>query len=454
MNFKFGVRSKCGADLNIKGKALLKISSPPRCVTYAIKPSDFFLLNSKLFVKEGTKVKKGTPLFYDKLCPEIKFVAPVSGTVTQVKRGKRRKVLQLAIESDRTDDSEEFKIPNINTASREDVIDILLESGSWPYLSQRPYGIVANPKVKPKALFVSIVDKRPLGVDNDFILKDRIDEFQKGVEVLNVLCENIYMGFPNKYNGVLKNIKGIIPYSISGSHPVGNLSVHINKIRPLNTGEHIWTIHPEDVINIGNLFFTGQFSAQRTVAVAGNSVTDPQYFRVTIGHEILPLLHGAKVKMNQINRFVNGDLLSGDFVDDEDHIGYYNNLVCVVPEGNEYRTFGWLPFKHNHLLSLSRTSFNWLLRKGNRNFEVDTNLNGEERALVVTGEMEKVFPMDIFPLQLIKACMVEDIEKMEALGIFEVVPEDFGLIDFSNSSKLEAQQIIKEALELMYKEVG
>ena len=453
MSFRYNLKIDSGADIKIKGQAALECAEMPPSETYTIKPGNFFYLNSKLLLKEGDQVKKGTPLFFDKGNPEVRFVSPISGTIKSIIRGERRRVLDVIVQRDEKQNALSFNVPNIDKASRQDIVDFLLKSGLWPYLTQRPYGIIANPNQTPKAIYVSLIDTRPLGVNHQFIIQDKFEEFKLGIQLLSKLTDKLYIGLPSDYKGKLNSIKGPIFYTVSGPHPSGNLSVHINHIDPLNAGEHIWTINPEDVANIGNSTLTGEFSAERTIAVAGNVVHHPKYFKVTIGHELLPLLNEAKVKMDQINRYINGDVLSGEFVDYEDHIGYLNNLISVIPEGDQYRMFGWLPFHDNAVLSISRTSFNWLQR-GSKPIEVNTNLNGEERALVVTGEMEKVFPMDIYPLQLIKACMVEDIEKMESLGIFEVVPEDFGLIDFSNTSKLEAQEIIKSGLELMIKEVG
>ena len=221
---------------------------------------------------------------------------------------------------------------------------------------------------------------------------------------------------------------------------------------PINYGEKVWVVNPEDVVNIGLLFSTGQFSAQRTVAVVGSSVNKPQYYKATIGAALQPYLEASAVSLEEEVRVINGDVLSGSISSEEGYVGFYNNVVSVIPEGNHFRMFGWLPFVDNHVPSISRTSFSWLF--GSKKSKVTTNLNGEERALVVTGEMEKVFPMNIFPMQLIKACLVEDIERMEALGIYEVVPEDFGLIDYASTSKIEAQDIIKKGIELMIKEVG
>jgi Na+-transporting NADH:ubiquinone oxidoreductase subunit A len=216
-------------------------------------------------------------------------------------------------------------------------------------------------------------------------------------------------------------------------------------------GERVWTVNPEDVANLGRFAETGKFSPRRTIAITGNAVEDPKYIITKQGAELQPILDEFKLLYPQ-NRVINGDLLSGTITHLDGYLGYYNNQISVIPEGNDYRMFGWLPFKDNNILSLSNTSFSRLFKK--KGFEVDTNLNGEERAIVVTGEMEKVFPLDVYPMQLLKACMFEDIEKMEALGIYEVVPEDFGLIDYANTSKIEAQEIIRQGIELMINEVG
>jgi Na+-transporting NADH:ubiquinone oxidoreductase subunit A len=254
------------------------------------------------------------------------------------------------------------------------------------------------------------------------------------------------------FSGFFENIKGVELMLIKGPHPAGNVSVQIHKNKPINMGEKVWELRPEDVVNIGKLFVNGQFSAQRTLAVAGESVLQPQYIKTKIGALISALTDITGYDNTKQNRFINGDVLSGKAEAPTGHLDFYNNLLTIIPEGNHYRMFGWLPFMDNKIPSLSKTSLSWLF--GSKGYNIDTNMNGEERALVVTGEMEKVFPMEIYPMQLLKACMANDIEKMEALGIYEVIPEDFGLIDYASTSKIEAQEIIREGIELMIKEVG
>ncbi|MEL0202639.1 MAG: NADH:ubiquinone reductase (Na(+)-transporting) subunit A, partial [Flavobacteriaceae bacterium] len=272
-----------------------------------------------------------------------------------------------------------------------------------------------------------------------------------GIDVLHQLAETIYLATDQNYQSAVAAIKHTTHIPVSGPHPAGNESVIIHHTDPLAMHEKVWTIRPEDVVNIGLLFETGQYSAQRTVAVAGSAVGKPHYIKTKIGAQLSTLCEIAEVDTQQNLRYINGDVLTGRRTHQQGHLGFYNNLLSIIPEGNQYRMFGWMPFKDNGIPSLSKTSFAWLSNKAKA---IDTNLNGEERALVVTGEMEKVFPMDIYPMQLLKACMIGDIEKMEWLGIYEVIPEDFGLIDFANTSKIEAQEIIKDAMYLMLKEVG
>jgi len=387
--------------------------------------------------------------------PNIKFVSPVSGSIRSIVRGAKRKILELIIDSD----NKNSKIKHDISFEENDIVEsqkiknLLLESGCWPYLKQRPYGVLADPNISPKAIFISTIDKAPLGVDYDFILKSRIDDFQLGVNVLKKMFDGeIFLGLDKNYPGFFENIKNVNIYNVQGPHPSGDVSFHIHNISPINPGEKIWTINPEDVSNIGSFFKTGYYSSKRTIALAGSVVKEPRYYETITGSELKKFLKDSKVDNNVQIRCINGNVLNGKIESSNGFIGYFNNLVTIIPEGNDYRMFGWLPFVDNKILSLSNTSLSWLFNS--KGSEVNSNLNGEERALVVTGEMENVFPMDIYPMQLIKACLAFDIEKMEGLGIYEVVPEDFGLIDFSNTSKIEAQEIIREGIELMINEVG
>jgi len=447
-----GIRTRRGATINLVGEAekILSVANPSK--TFALKPDNFFGLVPRLMVKEGEKVAQGSPVFHSKTDSRIVFVSPVSGEVKAVVRGAKRKILEIVIEA-KNGDAVVHEVPAAKALDRETVRNILLKSGAWPFIRQRPYGLLADPDIVPKAIYVSTYASAPLDVDYRFLLKNNLEDFQNGIDVLNHLSDvPVKLSVESNFLLDFESIKGVDKLPIDGPHPAGNVSVQIHNHSPLNMGEKVWEVRPEDVANIGKLFSNGVFSAQRTIAVAGQSVLQPQYVKSIIGAHLSSLFEISGIDNTLQNRVINGDVLTGKAVALDGYLDYFNNLVTVIPEGNQYRMFGWLPFMDNKIPSLSKTSLSWLF--GRKGYRTDTNMNGEERAFVVTGEMEKVFPMDIYPMQLIKACMAGDIEKMEALGIYEVIPEDFGLIDYANTSKIEAQEIIKEGIELMIKEVG
>ena len=445
------IRIRKGFNLNLDGEANKILVDIHPSKTFALKPADFFSSTPKLLVKEGTKVEKGTPLFFAKENPRVHFVSPVSGEVTAIVRGAKRKILEVVVTQDDSAAAVKHEIPELNTLDQNQTKEILLKAGAWPFITQRPYGTIARPEDTHKAIFVSTYTTAPLDVDYDFLLKNNKTEFQKGIDVLAKLTDNLTLTTDVSFKGLFEKIENANIVGVSGNHPAGNVGVQIHHLAPVNAGETVWVVNPEDVANIGALFISGEFSAQRTVALVGSSVGSPQYYKATIGASISALLDN-NIDNSQPNRFINGDVLTGTATSPDNYLGFYNNLFSVIPEGNNYRMFGWLPFVDNNIPSMSKTSLSWLF--GKRKAKVNTNLNGEERALVVTGEMEKVLPMDIYPMQLLKACMVQDIERMEALGIYEVVSQDFALVDYSSTSKIEAQEIIKQGIELMIKEEG
>ena len=446
------IKIRKGFNINLNGEANKILSESERSRTYALRPNDFFNLNPKLLVKEGDKVKKGTPLFFSKNNPRIHFVSPVAGEVLAISRGEKRKILEVVVSTQNNinDSAIKFKTTNFEKFSEEEIKDVLLKSGTWPFILQRPYGVIAQPEDKPKAVYISTYSTSPLGVDFDFILKNKKDKFQLGLSILSRLTDNLFLTVDSNFPSFYKNIKDAKVLKVKGPHPAGNVGVQIHNHNPISPGEKVWTVKPEDVSNIGSLFKNGEFCSERTVAVAGPSVKNPQYFTSTIGASISSVLEKIKIDKSKECRLINGDVYSGKTTSIDGYLSYSDNLLTIIPEGKNYRMFGWLPFKDNFIPSISKTSFSRFLNK--KKLEVSTNLNGEERAMVVTGEMEKVFPMDIFPMQLVKACLNKDIERMEELGIYEVVPEDFGLIDFSSSSKIEAQEIIKKGIELIINE--
>ena len=445
------VSIKDGANLNLKGLASMELEVANMSLNYALNPDDFFGLIPRMLVKEGDKVSLGQPIFHDKNNESIKIVSPVSGKIQEIVRGAKRKILNVIIKKE-GESAVNFKIPSLSSISNKKILELLIESGSLAFIRQRPYNIIARPDRPPKSIFVSVHSTAPYAANYDFILKKRMDEFQVGIDVMSKLIgKPINLSISHNCESDLSTLNNVDVYKIKGVHPSGNESFQINRIDPLNSGEIIWVIKPEDIANIGSFFMTGIFNPKRTVAVSGDSLKSPKYYDTIIGSPISSLVDSKEIPNSEEYRFINGDPLSGSKVEYSGFLGFYNNTLSVIKEGNQFRMLGWLPFMYNSIPSFSKTSLSWLLGGEKK---VNTNLNGEERAIVVTGEMEKYFPMDIFPMQLIKACMRGDVEKMESLGIYEVIPEDFGLVDFSCTSKIEAQEIVKSGIEIMLKEVG
>lgn len=446
------IKIRKGLNLRLRGAASNTLKTAPTSTNYAINPTDFHGVFPKLVCKEGTSVQAGQPLFFSKYQDSIQFVSPVSGTVKEIKRGTKRKVLEIVVATDKKQQSVKHKLPALNKIAPEQVKELLLASGNWPFIKQRPYDIVADPNATPKAIFVSALATAPLSAQYDVILKGQQDAFQTGIDMLSKLSPNLHLSVGAQESSQIAETKNCTIHRVKGPHPAGNVGVQIHHIDPINAGETVWVVGAEDVANIGRFFQTGVFDVSRTLAVVGHPLSTPCYFKSKVGASLAPILKEVGAENLANLRVINGDVLTGTATSSAGYVGYYNNTVSVLPEGDRYRMFGWLPFAGPKLHSMSNTSLSWLFPK--RQYTPDTNLNGEERALVVTGEMERVFPMDIYPMQLLKACMANDIEKMEQLGIYEVAPEDFALIDYANSSKIEAQAIIRDALDLMYKEVG
>jgi Na+-transporting NADH:ubiquinone oxidoreductase subunit A len=441
-----------GLNIKLKGVAEKTLSDAGTSTQYAVKPPDFAGLIPKLAVKAGHEVKAGSVLFFDKSNPEIKFTSPISGTIASIERGARRKILAVVIENNNKQEYEAFKIGDPSNMSREDIVENLLNSGVWPFIKQRPYGTIAKPDVTPKSIFISAFDSAPLGVDYNFVLKDEGDMFQKGIDVLKQLTSgNVHLGVDGSEAliSAFKSLKNVEITSYTGKHPAGLVGTHINKIDPLNKGEKVWQINPQDVLMIGRLFAEGKFDARRKVALVGSEVEKPQYYNSMLGAQISSLANG-QIK-NENVRYISGNVLTGSKESLDGFVGFFDSMVSVIPEGNHHQFFGWIA-PNFHKYSMSKTYFSWLMP--NKSYALDTNFNGGHRAFVVTGQYEKVVPLDIYPVELLKACIIEDIDKMEQLGIYEVLEEDFALCDYVCTSKQETQDILRQGLDLMIKEVG
>ncbi len=446
------IKIRKGLDIKLKGKAEKILQTVEQSDFYAIKPPDFPGVTPKLDVKAGYEVKAGSPLFHDKYKADILFTSPVSGKVSAINRGERRRLLEIVIEPDGKQEFIDFGGgDDINNLSAAQVKEKLLKSGVWPFIRQRPYGVIANPDDTPKSIHISGFDTAPLAPDMDFILQNQINEFQKGIDCLTRLTEGkIFLNLNSESTASpLKKINGTEQTFFEGPHPAGNVGIQIHHIAPINKGDLVWYINPQDVVFIGRLFETGQYNMERIVALAGSEVNKPQYYRTMLGASIDHL-----VKNNVTNgelRYISGNVLTGSQIAKNGFIGFYDSLVTVIPEGNYYEMFGWaLPGLEK--FSTSRSFFSWLTP--NKEYKMDSNLHGGERAFVMSGEYEKVFPMDILPVPLLKAIMVEDIDKMEQLGIYEVVEEDIALCEFACTSKIEIQEVLRGGLNLMIKELG
>jgi Na+-transporting NADH:ubiquinone oxidoreductase subunit A len=400
-----------------------------------------------MLVKVGDAVKAGSPLFFNKNNASVIFTSPVSGTVAAVVRGEKRRILAVEIAADSTIAYEEFGALDVKTATRDQIVELLLKSGLWTLLVQRPYGIIANPADMPKSIFVSAFDSAPLAPDYGYTLADDKQALQKGFEVLARLTEGkVHLSYNAK--DAAPAFAGVELHAFQGKHPAGNVGVQIHHIDPINKGEKVWTVGYADVAIIGRLFLTGKVDMTRTIAVTGAEVSAPAYVKVIAGAKLDSILNG-NVAADAHARYISGNVLTGRNVGKDGYLGYYANQITVIPEGDNYELLGWAMPRFSKF-SVSRAYFSWLFP--NRKYNLDTNLNGEERAFVVTGLYEKYLPMDVYPMHLLKAIMAADLDKMEALGIYEVVEEDFALCEFVDPSKTEMQQIIRNGINLMIKE--
>ncbi len=444
------IKIKQGLDIKLKGKAEQATVSI-EAEFYALQPTDFVGLTSKILINEGDCVKVGTPLFCDKGDERICFVSPVSGTVSEVRRGPKRLLEAVVVKSDGKYETLDFKV---GEPSRDSLTQSLLETGLWTMIRQRPFGTIAKPDDQPKAFFVSAFDSSPLAPDMDYLAEHFPDSLQKGLDILNILSEgklHLCIHAEKTQSEVLLKAKNVQIHRFCGPHPSGNVGTQINRICPINKGDIVWHCGLPEVINIGHFFRTGRLDFSRLYATAGTGLLHPQYCKTQLGASVAALTEGNLKDDHQ--RIVSGNVLTGKPATENDFVGFYHNMLSVIPEGDQrHELLGWIwpGFKK---FSVSRTfPSGFIPNVLHPDFELDSNLHGEERAYVMTGEFEKVFPFDIYPLQLIKACLVGNLELMESLGIYEVEPEDFALCEFIDTSKTDIQEIIRKGLELARKE--
>lgn len=450
------IRLRRGLDINLAGRAEKTIVALKPDGTFALRPDSFEGIKPKVLVKEGDKVKAGEALFINKAYPNVKFSSPVSGTVSLVERGDRRKLLSVRIEADKEQEFIDFGVKDIATLSGEQVVENLLEAGLFGYINQLPYAISTNPETKPKAIFVSALRDMPLAGDFEFELQGQKKDFQTGLTALSRIAKT-YLGIGSEQNiTVAGNDVEVVKFS--GKCPAGNVGVQVNHIDPVNKGEVVWTVDPTAVIFFGRLFNTGKVDLRRTVALAGSEVTTPHYTEMLVGQNIDTLLNGAYDSTKSV-RIIMGNPLTGKPVaqncSEEPHhtrfLGAHTSEITIIPEGDKADEFaGWIMPRLGQF-SVSRSYFSWLLGR-KKEYKLDARIKGGERHIIMSGEYDSVLPMDIYGEYLIKAIITGDIDKQEQLGIYEVSPEDFALAEFVDSSKLELQRIVREGLDVLRKE--
>lgn len=441
------IKLRKGLDIHLQGRAEEKKIQLKSNGKYALVPDDFEGVTPKVVVREGDKVKAGDALFVNKQYPEVKFASPVSGTVREVVRGERRKVLCVKVDADSQQEFTDFGRKDVGKLTGEQVINALLEAGIFGYINQLPYAVSTNPETKPKAIFVSALRDKPLAADFEFEVKGQEQDFQTGLTALSKIAKT-YLGVGA--GSALTGVKDVEVTVFEGKCPAGNVGVQVNNIDPVNKGEVVWTIgDPTVVLFIGRLFSTGKVNLTRTVALCGSEVSSPAYVDMLVGEELSTLLSNSYDASKSV-RIINGNVLTGKPTTKEGFLGAHTSEITVIPEGDDAdEMLGWI-LPRLKQFSVNRSYFSWLC--GKKDYALDARIKGGERHIIMSGEYDRVLPMDIYGEYLIKAIIAGDIDRQEALGIYEVSPEDFALAEFVDSSKLELQRIVREGLNLLRKE--
>lgn len=443
------IKLRKGLDINLRGRADKGTVEPVKSADCALVPESFGGVVPKVVVREGDSVRAGDALFVDKKHPEVKFASPVSGTVEAIVRGDRRKVLCVKVKADEVQQYASFGPKDVASLDGEAVKQALLEAGLFGYIQQLPYAVATTPDTAPKAIFVSAFRDMPLASDFEVELKGNEKDFQTGLTALSKI-QKTYLGVGVRQTAsALVDAKDVEINVFDGKCPAGNVGVQVNHVSPVNKGEVVWTVDPAAVIFIGRLFNTGKVDLRRVIAVAGSEVKTPSYVETLVGTSLGAVLEG-RLKATEHVRIINGNPLTGRKSMLEDYIGAHTSEVTAIPEGDDNNELlGWILPRVNQY-STSRSYFSWLLRK--KEYDLDARVKGGERHMIMSGEYDKVLPMDIYGEYLIKAIIAEDIDKMEQLGIYEVSPEDFAVAEFVDSSKLELQKIVRNGLDMLRKE--
>ena len=443
------IKLRKGLDIKLEGAAIETKVEIGKAKEYALQPDDFIGVVPKVVVREGDRVKAGEPLFVDKNCPDVRFASPVSGEVTEVVRGDRRKVLCVKVKADAEQEYAEFGKKDVSALSGDEVKQALLEAGLFGYINQLPYAVATNPTAAPKAIFVSALRDMPLAGKFEYELQGNEEAFQAGLTALSKMAKT-YLGIGLlQVNEVLHKAKDVDVNIFDGRCPTGNVGVQVNHIDPVNKGEVVWTVDPTAVIFFGRLFLTGHVDLTRTVAIAGSEVSNPAYADVLVGTPLKDLLEGRLNNQDHV-RIINGNPLTGRKDSLDGYLGAHTSEVCAIPEGDDNdEMLGWI-MPRTKDFSVNRSYFSWLFP--GKKYRLDARVKGGERHMIMSGEYDSVLPMDILGEYLIKAIITGDIDRQEQLGIYEVSPEDFAVAEFVDSSKLELQKIVREGLNLLRKE--
>jgi Na+-transporting NADH:ubiquinone oxidoreductase subunit A len=442
------VKLKKGFDLNLVGKAPLEFIQVAAATTFAIKPTDFpGIQRPKVLVNEGDTVKAGTPILLDKAMDQVIYASPVSGEVVEIKRGDKRKLLEIKILADATVSHEKSGALDLNQ-DRAAIAEKLAASGVWPNLIQRPFGIVANPADTPKAIFVSGFDTHPLAPEVPFLLQGEERYFQAGIDALVKLTSgkvHLNVDGSKAVPAIFSGVKNAQVNQFSGPHPAGNVGTQIHHLDPINKGDIAWTIAPYGVVQLGKFVLEGIYDASKVIALTGSELTQRGYVKTFTGANVSTFV-GGSAQADSL-RIIAGNVLTGEKVDAQGYLGFYHNQVTVIPEGKYEEFLGWLKPSSSKLSFHKAIGMFSFLNRGE--FKVDTNTHGEERPFVVSGVFEKVMPMDILPTYLFKAIVTEDFDEMEELGLYEVIEEDVALCEFVDPSKNELQELVRHGIELL-----
>lgn len=443
------VKLRKGLDIRLKGTAAKQKTLVPASEEYALMPQDFVGVTPKPVVREGDVVKAGDALFVNKASQQVGFASPVSGTVTAIVRGERRKVLRIVVKADKETQYADYGKKDPAGLTAEEVKASLVKAGLFGYINQLPYAISTTPDTTPKAIFVSALRDMPLAADFEVELKGEEEAFQAGLTALSKVAKT-YLGIGVKQTSpALTRARNVETYVFDGPCPAGNVGVQVNHIDPVNKGEVVWTVDPSAVIFFGRLFLTGKVDLRRVIAVAGSEMASPAYVETMIGAPLRDILKGQLDDRPHV-RLINGNPLTGRKSNLDDYLGAHTSELTAIPEGDDVdEMLGWI-MPRTRQFSTSHSYFSWL--QGKKEYDLDARVKGGERHMIMSGEYDKVLPMDIYGEYLIKAIITGDIDKQEALGIYEVSPEDFALAEFVDSSKLELQKLVREGLDILRKE--